>query len=74
MKLESNINYFAVVISRLIAVFVVLLLMKVCENGFLQDVSWWWITLPIWAPAGVYLICLLVALIAWFRFKNDLGD
>lgn len=74
MKIEPNINYFAVLLSRMLAVFTVLLLMKVCANGILQNTSWWWITLPLWLPVLLALVYLMIVFIAWFFVRNEFPD
>lgn len=56
MKFKLNKNQLSLIITRMLAFFLVFILMKVCANGLLQDASWWWITCPLWCPTGLYLI------------------
>lgn len=74
MKIEPNINYSAAIITRILAVFIVLLLMKVCEPCPLNSVSWWWITLPIWLPVSLLIIwCILAGLVYWIASTEWVG-
>jgi hypothetical protein len=44
-------------IGLLGAVFIVFLVLKLCR---VTDWSWWWITAPLWIPAGIVVTVLLV--------------
>lgn len=50
--------------------FVVFLVLKLCK---VIAWSWWWVTAPLWIPAAIYIVVLVVAaLIAVIVGKNDL--
>ena len=40
--------------------FIVFLILKLCN---VIQWSWWWVTAPLWIPAGIGLVCLIVGLI-----------
>lgn len=46
-------------------VFIVFLFLKLAEMGTVATWSWWWVTSPLWIPAGIVIsILLTVALFA----------
>lgn len=48
------------------AVFVVFLVLKLAEIGSVSSWSWWWVTSPLWIPAGLVLGGLAVFLVIKF--------
>lgn len=53
-------------IGPMFALFLVLLVLKLTE---VIAWSWWWITLPLWWPAGLVFLALIGAAIAYFGLK-----
>ena len=47
--------------------FLVFLILKLCN---VITWSWWWVTAPIWIPAALILIFLLVTIILYFLSKR----
>ena len=43
--------------------FIVFLVLKLAEYGPVADWSWWLVTAPLWAPAGIVLSIALGALV-----------
>ena len=41
-------------------VFLVFLVMKLAGIGQVATWSWWWVTCPLWGPAAIVLIILLI--------------
>ncbi len=41
--------------------FLILFTLKLC--GVIDWMSWWWVTAPLWAPAGIALVAFLLFLV-----------
>lgn len=56
--------------SMAFGLFIAFLVLKLCK---VIAWSWWWVTAPLWIPAAIYIVVLVVAaLIAVIVGKNDL--
>lgn len=46
-------------------IFLVFLVFKLAGMGHVADWSWWWVTAPLWMPAGLALVVLLIWIIGF---------
>lgn len=46
-------------------VFIVFLVLKLAEVGAVADWSWWWVTAPLWGPALLALLLVVVGGLGW---------
>ena len=55
--------------------FIVLFILKVNPGGHLTspvvDLSWWWVTAPLWVPLAVILVIFMVAGIIYAAVNKD---
>lgn len=42
-------------------IFILLLGLKLAEVGAVANLSWWWVTAPLWGPAVLACVCLIIA-------------
>lgn len=55
--------------------FLVLFVLKINPGGHLDspiaDLSWWWVTAPLWLPAAIVLVSIAVIGISYAIVKKD---
>lgn len=56
---DSNNNRGGPLISLPVLVFGVFLTLKLAEIGQVATWSWWWVTAPLWIPAGLAIIFMI---------------
>ena len=44
-----------------VLVFLIFLVLKLAEIGVVANWSWWWVSAPLWIPAGIVIGILLIA-------------
>ncbi len=79
MKKKKKVRYIFKGWSLSTIVFLVFLVLKLAQVGIVADMSWWWVTSPLWIPlaivCGIFTIIVvggvLAILAAWiFAFLD----
>lgn len=56
-------------------IFIIFLILKLCEIGSVATWSWWWVTSPLWISIGLWvaflvLTLLFLGIISFFEQKS----
>ncbi len=43
-----------------VIIFIVFLILKLCQIGQVADWSWWWVTAPLWIPFCLAITVLII--------------
>ena len=43
-----------------VIIFIVFLILKLCQIGQVADWSWWWVTAPLWIPFCLAITILII--------------
>lgn len=46
-----------------VTIFIVFLILKLCQIGQVADWSWWWVTSPLWIPFCLVFTILIIGFI-----------
>jgi hypothetical protein len=44
-------------------IFIIFLILKLCEIGTVATWSWWWVTSPLWISIGLWVVFLVLTLL-----------
>lgn len=56
-------------------IFIIFLILKLCEIGPVATWSWWWVTSPLWISIGLWVVFLVLTLLflGLISFFEQLG-
>lgn len=63
-------------VDAFVAIFLILLTMKLAEIGQVAELSWWIVTAPLWGPIALAIAIVLICIpgMLLYRYLDNIGE